>query len=111
MNSKNLLQWTDVKSQIHADKERPYFHIREVWFCSLGTNIGFEQDGDGDTYLRPVVVVKKFNNQFQYSKSQSSTAILSQIRLIDGKRFSYKSGMVSKKDFDGLKQKLMQLIA
>ena len=37
------------------------FHEREVWWCSLGANIGFEQDGGGEDFERPVVILKKFN--------------------------------------------------
>ncbi|MDB5237676.1 MAG: hypothetical protein JWL88_778 [Parcubacteria group bacterium] len=39
----------------------PYFTEGEVWSCYLGKNIGFEQNGSGDQYLRPVVVMKKYN--------------------------------------------------
>ena len=35
----------------------------EFWMCSLGRNIGFEQNGGGNNFSRPVLVAKKFNNQ------------------------------------------------
>jgi mRNA interferase MazF len=35
----------------------------EVWWASLGTNIGIEIDGKGDDFARPVLIVKKFNEQ------------------------------------------------
>lgn len=61
--SKNFQKWHDKKSQIDDIKERPFFHEREVWFCHLGANIGFEQDGKGEDFLRPILVVRKFNNE------------------------------------------------
>jgi hypothetical protein len=48
---------------------------------------------------------------FSYKEGLVSTAILSQIRLVDAKRFDYKSGDIREKDFFDLKQKLKQLIA
>jgi len=55
--------WMGRKSKIHNDKVRPFFHEREVWFSSLGENIGFEQDGSGDKFLRPLLILRKFNNE------------------------------------------------
>ncbi len=130
MNKKDYAVWGTIKTNVHNNKERPFFHEREVWFCTLGENVGFEQDGRGENYLRPVVVVRKFNNavclvvpltknqkkgihyfSFSYKDDLVSTAILSQVRLIDAKRLDYKSGFISETDFEALKQKLKQLIA
>ena len=130
MNKKDYSDWSDIKTVVHNEKERPFFHEREIWFCVLGENVGFEQDGRGEEYLRPVVIVRKFNNEvclvipltknqkkgihyfsFSYKDEMISTAILSQIRLVDAKRLDYKSGTISEDDFVVLKQKLKQLIA
>lgn len=56
-------QWIQQKDDLHENKMRVYFHEREIWFAALGKNIGSEQDGPGIKFLRPVVVVKKFNNE------------------------------------------------
>lgn len=129
MHLKDYSHWHDLKSNIQKDKTRPHFHSREIWFCSLGANVGFEQDGRGNSFLRPVIILKKFNNMiclvipltknyktgihyfnFSFSDDFISTAILSQIRLIDAKRLEYKIGSISEGDFNGLKQKLSQLL-
>jgi len=114
---------------LQGEKTRPFFHEREIWFCSLGENIGFEQDGRGEEFLRPVVIVKKFNQEVCWgiplTKNQkkgryyfsfllneaTSTAILSQIRLIDSKRLQYKIGDLSEADFMEIKKRLTQLLA
>jgi mRNA-degrading endonuclease toxin of MazEF toxin-antitoxin module len=130
MQQKDYLEWHNEKSKINNEKERPFFHEGEIWFASLGSNIGFEQDGRGSEFLRPVLVLKKFNNDiclivplskthkkgiyyysFSYKHKILSTAILSQIRLVDVKRLQYKSGDITELDFRRLKQKLKQLIA
>lgn len=127
---KDFQKWHREKSYIHHEKVRPFFHLREVWFCSLGANVGYEQDGGGNKYLRPVLIIRKFNNEVlwvlpftRHSKSGKyyfkiriigskflSTLILSQIRLIDAKRLRYKIGYVSKQDFKETKKRLRALL-
>lgn len=121
--------WTPEKEKINnAENPRPGFHEREIWYCHLGENIGFEQDGKGDLFLRPVIILRKFNNEIFWAvpltsaikkskyyfvvhfNTTSSSAILSQIRLIDAKRLSYKIGDVGKEEFSELKKKLKDLI-
>ena len=127
---KDFQKWHGEKSALDKDKVRPFFHEREIWFASLGANIGFEQDGRGGKFLRPIVVIKKFNNEvcwgvpltkkqkkgayyfsFEFDDRKKSTAIISQVRLIDAKRLQYKIGDTGEKDFSILKQKIAQLLA
>ncbi len=97
---KDFEKWHIQKMGLHENKSRAFFSEREIWFATLGVNIGFEQDGKGEDFLRPVIVLKKFNKevflsvpitkikkvgnyyfQFVYKEVESRTAILSQIRL------------------------------
>jgi mRNA interferase MazF len=126
---KNFKEWHKNKSDIHENKQRPFFHEQEVWFASLGSNIGFEQDGVGESFLRPVVIIKKFNNEifwgipttkknkkgvyyfrFNWGKDNGSSAILSQIRLVDSKRLFYKIGQISDKDLKEIKKRIISLL-
>src|SRR3989344_261479 len=127
--NKDFKEWHTEKSDLHENKVRAFFHEREVWFASIGMNIGFEQDGRGDQFLRPVIILKKFNNEalwcipltknqkkgkyyFMFSFGrEASTAILSQIRLLDCKRLKYKIGDMTIKDFGEVQEKLKQLLA
>lgn len=126
---KDYQTWHTKKEFLQDEKARPFFHEREIWFCSLGENIGFEQDGRGEEFLRPVIVIKKFNQEvcwgipltkkqkkgqyyFQFLLGEEvSTAILSQIRLIDSKRLQYKIGDLSEADFVEIRKRLTQLLA
>lgn len=56
---KDFKKWHGKKTDIDHIEERPFFHDREIWYCHLGLNVGFEQDGSGDDFLRPVVVLKQ----------------------------------------------------
>ena len=126
---KDFKNWHKDKKNIHEGKERPFFHEREVWFTSMGVNVGFEIDGKGEKFMRPIIVIRKFNNEslwglpltrnpkkgkyyysFMIEEGQSSTANLSQIRLIDSKRLQYKIGVMHKRDFVEVKEKLRQLL-
>ena len=44
---KDFDNWNIQKKRAQAIKERPMFKEREVWWCTLGVNIGDEQDGKG----------------------------------------------------------------
>lgn len=132
---KDFKKWMEQKAKIHNDKIRPFFHEREVWFSSLGENVGFEQDGNGEGFMRPVLILKKFNNEvvwvlpltrtnktgkyyFRISliandgkiDDNPSVVILSQLRLIDVKRLQYKIGTATKDEFTKIKEALVALL-
>ncbi|MDP3697298.1 MAG: type II toxin-antitoxin system PemK/MazF family toxin [Candidatus Taylorbacteria bacterium] len=131
---KDFQKWHSKKSEIDKIGKRPFFHEREIWYCNLGVNVGFEQDGSGDDFLRPVVIVRKFNNEifwgvpltksdkkisknaekyyfpFSFASNTKSAAILSQIRLIDARRLSHHIGEISQGDFKVLNAKLKVLL-
>ena len=104
---KNFDKWNELKKKIEFEKSEPdkYPKMGEVWMCSLGRNIGYEQNGSEDNFSRPVLIIKKFNNQmfwciplstkqkkfdFYYNytdpNNQKVSAILAQMRLISVKR-------------------------
>lgn len=125
---KDFFSWHNKKSKLDLAERRPYFHEGEVWYASLGLNIGYEQDGKGAEYLRPVLIVRKFNNDICWivplthtSKDtihyvhikvlgKSSTAILSQLKLLDARRFSHMIDKISDEDFKLATKKLKELI-
>ena len=97
-------KWNEVKKQTSSIKKKVYFKERDIFYIKIGENIGFEQSGKGDMFLRPVVILKKFNNdffmgipltttlkeglyyyQFEFTNKKSN-AILSQMKSFDAKR-------------------------
>jgi mRNA interferase MazF len=131
--------WNAKKKALDGDvSPRVFVHERELWFANLGVNIGFEQDGRGAEAMRPILVIRKFNNEvlwgipltrtekpnnpyyhtFPYTPSpehengplRHSTVILSQLRLIDAKRLRYKIGTISRDAFEIVKEKTRQLL-
>jgi len=132
---KDFKRWMSHKAEIHNEKIRPFFHEREVWFSSLGENVGFEQDGGGEKFMRPVLVLRKFNNEVVWvlpltrtdkigkyyfrislitdesnAGDRPSVVILSQIRLVDAKRLQYKIGTIEENEFAKIKEALVALL-
>ena len=128
---KNFLSWFQIKPKLHENASSDlYFYERDVFYAHLGINIGFEQDGKGENFERPIVVLKKFNahcmlivplttkekkGRFYFpfqikGQKKKSYAILSQVRLIDGKRFINKIGRIEKKTLIELKKAIKQII-
>ncbi|MFA4890598.1 MAG: type II toxin-antitoxin system PemK/MazF family toxin [Candidatus Paceibacterota bacterium] len=115
---KDFDKWNILKKDLQKSKNTFFFHEREIWWCSVGVNIGFEQDGRSDTFERPVLIIKKFNQDIflglpmtsaqkegmYYQKIQHKdrnyTIVLSQIRLFDRKRLQRKIRILSKKEFE-----------
>ena len=60
--------WNNLKKKISGDvvKQVNFPVSQEVWMCIMGKNIGFEQNGAGNNFSRPVLVVKKFNNKMYW---------------------------------------------
>jgi mRNA interferase MazF len=123
MNQKDFDAWNENKKLIHAGNENKLYHSRDIWWCSLGVNIGFEEDGTGNTGERPVVIIRGFSKQVCLVMPLTSSekknpyhislgivdnrkafVITSQIRLIDTKRLINKIGVVNQKLFEEIRK-------
>jgi mRNA interferase MazF len=126
--SKDFNEWNIIKENIHQNKKSVIFKERDIMWASIGVNIGYEQDGKGKIFSRPVLIVKKFNNNLFFGvplstqikkgsffyeftlNNKPSNALLVQGRLYDSKRLENKIGMISKDDFYNLKKELKGLL-
>ena len=57
---KKFIEWHCLKEVLQNKNTKVYFAEREVWYCSLGSNIGNEQDGKHQLFERPVLIYRKF---------------------------------------------------
>jgi PemK-like, MazF-like toxin of type II toxin-antitoxin system len=62
---KDFDRWNEIKKRLARDAPLPPAFPKdgEVWMCSLGKNLGREQDDGSQDFSRPVLIVKKFNNE------------------------------------------------
>ena len=42
---KNFEEWNNIKQNIHLNNSNKKYHAGDIWWCNLGQNIGFEQNG------------------------------------------------------------------
>ena len=126
--TKDFNNWNIVKQKLQT---RKLIHFRqcEIYFISIGQNIGYEVFGKAELFLRPVLVYKKLSKytfigipltskvkqgsyffNFSYKKDISSTALLNQIRVFDIRRNSYFHGKIKLSDFRKVESKLIQLL-
>lgn len=125
---KKFIDWVFYKIYIDQRISRFNFHEREIWWCHLGVNIGFEQDGKGEQYARPVLIFKKFsrevcwaiplttkekNNRFHVkiftNDNKMRWAIISQLRLIDSKRLMNKICVINKTNYNSITKSVITL--
>lgn len=120
--------WNKRKKTVSQNNFLGFVHEREIWWCSLGVNIGHEQDGKHKDFERPVLIIKKFNNgtsliapitskkkeAIYYHRlnhpKQNFIVILSQIRLVSTKRFRRHICRISIGEFALIKNKLFSLM-
>lgn len=125
---KDFIKWSDLKQKINKRENLPTFKQREVWWCSLGVNIGHEEDGKNELFNRPVLVIKKFNNNLLLALPLSSkfkdnkfyhpvhlggregSVLLSQIRALESRRLTHKLGTITKEQFESVRKKVKEMI-
>ena len=126
---KDYTAWMAVKASLNNNLARPIgFKPRDIWICSIGENIGFEEDGIGSLFVRPVLILKAFSNvmchivplsttgkrgnfyyEFDGQTGKVSVALLTQSRVVDSSRLRRKIGVVSKKDFAEIKERIRDI--
>lgn len=110
-----------MKKGIESNAPSRYAYKREIWWCSLGLNIGVEIDGKNEQFERPVIVMKMYNKEMMvvlpittkgkddafhrriFIHGNISWAKLTQMRVISSKRLLRKIGILDEKDFAALK--------
>ncbi len=130
--NKDFVDWVTVKRTLNSINVPFPFFEREVWWASLGENIGFELDGKSPDYSRPIIILKVFseNNLFytpltttkccknrpfffdvgEIIPGKKSRASLSHTSSMDGRRLLKKIGMLEESTFVTLKEAIQLYI-
>jgi mRNA interferase MazF len=126
---KNFDKWNEVKKNLNKKNKLIIPKEREIYWASIGINIGFEQDGKGDKFSRPVLVFKTFSKnmffaiplstkrkkgswffEFNFIENEISTALIVQGKILDTKRLENRLGMINKDDFEQLTLQVKKLL-
>lgn len=125
---KDFEGWHQLKQHLNARADAPTFQQREIWWCSVGVNIGHEADGKNQFYNRPILIVRKFNRHIFlgvplttqikqnlyyhpiHFKNKAQCVMLSQLRLWESKRLTEFLGKLPKEQFEEVRKALKQMI-
>ena len=120
-----LEDWFRLKLALWNKENKIVFKQRELWWCSLGINLGEEIFGKGEKFTRPVLVFRKFtHNSFLglpltsrqkegswyveiTQRNRKSWVMLNQARILDKKRLTNRIGTLDDKDFQKVKQRFL----
>lgn len=127
--NKYFWEWCIQKEKTHREDKKIIFYEREVWWCALGVNIGVEIDGKHELFLRPVLILRKFNKDMALVIPTSSNPKagkyyfdascedgksyhlrLSQMRTISGKRLFRKMGTVNQISYKVVIEKVVEMV-
>lgn len=125
---KDFKEWSSLKEKLDKTAKQILFKEREVWWCSLGINVGHEENGKNKYFTRPVLILRKFNrqiflavpltsklkdNKFYFKitfKEKEQSAMLSQIRVLEGKRLRNKMGEITEGQFDAVRKSVSEIV-
>lgn len=67
--------WNDIKKVVNKKvlSKEFYFRSQEIWWCSLGINVGIEANGKNEVFERPVLILKVFNKEMIWVVPVTST--------------------------------------
>ncbi len=125
-------KWNEVKKVVQNDEKIRLFKQRDIFFINMGQNVGFEQNGKGENFVRPIIILKRITNQmflgiplssqlkkgdwffeFEFDTKDDvsrNIAIIPQIKMFSSRRLLNKIGVIKTKDFEILKQKVKDFI-
>lgn len=121
--------WIIKKKVYHYQKTpSPMFKERDIWWVSIGINVGFEEDGKHDKFIRPVLIIRKFNRELFLGvpmstkikdnpyyiqvtvRNETVSALISQLRVFSAKRIQDKLAELDVKDFEKVKTEVVKMI-
>lgn len=116
--AKDFDGWNREKKRLNDSVPEAFCNEREIWWCSVGVNIGVEIDGKNENFERPVLIVRKFNKDMFWGLALTSKAhtspfhqqikgengsywvVISQLRVLSSKRLLRKIERISETDFE-----------
>lgn len=114
-------EWALLKPKLHFFKPSElYFKERQIWWTSIGQNIGSEENGKHGNFERPVLIFKKFNKdvflsmpistsikigayRYVFARNEKQFCLnVSQMRVLSSKRLLRLVGHISPTDFNAV---------
>ncbi len=125
---KKFCNWIQIKQKLDAtDYNPPFIRVGDLWWCSIGENVGVEVNGKGRNFTCPIIILKKFERQAFFGiptttkyrdgnwyvlfsfKGITEYAMLTQARMFSYKRLGQKIGSVDEKSLETIKEAFSRL--
>lgn len=126
---KDFDSWHNLKIQIDSLEHLPTFNEREIWWCSIGMNIGYELYGKNDKFVRPVLILRK-HSKFTFFglpltskrketrpsyypldfQKQEGSVILDQGRTLDSRRLIKLMGKLTPMQVESIRKAFKEII-
>ena len=123
---KLIQEWCRLKGTLCKKESKVIFKQGDIWWASLGMNLGEEMFGKGEKFRRPVLVFRKFtSNSFlglPITKQEKHGSwyveitihkekrwvMLNQAKVLDKKRLNNKIGALDEMDFKKVKTSFLK---
>jgi mRNA interferase MazF len=127
----NQFDFWNTQKQLLNSREKPgaYFSQREIWWCRIGKNVGYEQDGKGELFERPVLILKKLGGYtfigipittklklgrifipFELSSGGKRVATIGQIKTFDARRLKERLDILPAETFESIRKAAKDLL-
>lgn len=121
-------EWNIIQKKLAKSSTLIFCNQREIWWCSIGMNIGTELYGKHSSFERPVLIMKVFNKEtvmivpltskykigIYYCEVKFgrmiSYAMLSQVRTVSTRRLSRKIGRMLIQDFEEVLNRYISML-
>lgn len=129
LDVKDFKKWSLGKRNVNNFGVNKWCKPGSIWWCSLGENVGFEEDGKSLDFTRPVLVLKTFSifstlvipltttekkNKYIMEigevEGKKASVILSQIRFLDSRRLTTRIANIHDGKFLEIKKAIKNLI-
>jgi len=122
-----LVEWIKINILLATKTRVVYFKECEIWWCSVGLNIGEEEFGKGPVFERPILIFKKFTKDSFLGLPLTSqikegswyvpvvvngkrgSIMLNQARIFDKARLSNRITTINETDFEEIRLKFREL--
>jgi len=132
---KKFDEWNEVKKDTDSNNRIIGIKPREIFWAKIGENVGFEQNGKGDNFARPVIIIKKLTKDlflgipltssiredsdyfhpFGYHNTVNgqvkNTALILQTKVFSIKRLMNRTGIIDKENFELILEKGKRLFS
>ncbi len=125
---KDFDKWNEKKKYLDTARRKLLFKEGEIWWCSIGINVGEEVYGKGEYFRRPVVVLRKLSQNscivmptttkerdgswyhHLNIKNKNRWVMMNQVRLISANRLWVRESTLSQEEFEELKKSVATLL-